>query len=71
MRILELNFEKGWRGGERQTIYTLQGFKNAGIQVALLCRKNTPLHRHALSEGYNVYAYSNIFGGIILSYFQE
>lgn len=70
MRILELNFEKGWRGGERQTIYTMQGFKDAGTEVALLCRKNTALHMHATAEGFTVYPFNNIFGVFFFLMFQ-
>lgn len=38
MRILELNFERGWRGGERQTLWTSQYFRDAGHAVELLAR---------------------------------
>ena len=62
--ILELNFEKSWRGGERQTLYNILGFREAGIDVQLLCRKGTPLHQAALAEGIPVHAFRNIFGAI-------
>ena len=35
MRILHLNLEKGWRGGERQTLLTLRGLRAGGHEVAL------------------------------------
>jgi glycosyltransferase involved in cell wall biosynthesis len=70
MRILELNFEKTWRGGERQTIYSLQGFADAGIDVALLCRKNTPLEKNAVAKGYKVYAFNTIFGVLFFLIFK-
>ncbi|MBI3509509.1 MAG: glycosyltransferase family 4 protein [Bacteroidetes bacterium] len=43
MRILEVNTEKTWRGGERQTWYNCKGFRDAGEEVELLCRENCPL----------------------------
>ena len=62
--ILQLNFEKTWRGGERQTLYNILGFRDAGLKVHLLCRKHTPLHKAALREGIPVHAFRNIFGAI-------
>jgi glycosyltransferase involved in cell wall biosynthesis len=64
MRILELNFEKTWRGGERQTIYNMQGFRNAGCDVELVCRKNYPLARAASENGFNIHGFDSIFGVI-------
>ena len=43
MKVLEINTEKTWRGGERQTLYTIKGLNNAGIRVELLCRRDYPL----------------------------
>lgn len=62
--LLELNFEKSWRGGERQTLYNTLGFRDAGLDVHLLCRKNTPLHQAALREGIPTHAFRNIFGAL-------
>ena len=45
MKILEVNTEKTWRGGERQTLYNIQGFLQEGHKVELLCLKNFPLHK--------------------------
>jgi glycosyltransferase involved in cell wall biosynthesis len=64
MNILELNFEKSWRGGERQTLYNMQGFRNAGITVELICRKGSPLETKALQEGFTVYSFDSVFGVI-------
>ena len=61
MRILELNFERTWRGGERQTLYDLAGFKSHGEEVALLCRSGYPLHQKAQAEGFVVKAFENTF----------
>src|SRR6476661_5675762 len=64
MKILELNFERGWRGGERQTIYNMEGFRDAGHEVGLVCRKGCPLAKRATDEGFKVFSFENIFGVI-------
>ena len=40
------------------------GFRNAGQEVALVCRKGYPLEAKALEEGFKVFSFSNIFGVI-------
>lgn len=55
MKILQLNFERGWRGGERQTLYCMRAFRDAGHHVALLARAEEPLAQTATREGYLVY----------------
>jgi glycosyltransferase involved in cell wall biosynthesis len=64
MNILTLNFEKSWRGGERQTLYNMQGFRKVGIAVDLICRKGSPLETKALQEGFSVYSFGSVFGVI-------
>ncbi|HRL22345.1 MAG TPA: glycosyltransferase family 4 protein [Alcaligenes sp.] len=54
MRILQLNFERGWRGGERQTLLTLQHLQEAGHQVSLLARRGEELARRARAAGLTV-----------------
>lgn len=55
MKILQMNFEKGWRGGERQTLFSMQEFRKAGHEVALLTRANNTLSKQAIAEGFTVY----------------
>ncbi len=43
MHILEVNTEKTWRGGERQTWYTIKGFRDVAQKVDLLCLEGFPL----------------------------
>lgn len=62
MKILELNFERTWRGGERQTLYNLLGFRNAGMPVELVCRKGYPMEQKAVADGFKVFSFHNIFG---------
>jgi len=51
VRILHLNLEKGWRGGERQTLLTLRGLRAGGHEVALAARAGAPLAGRAAAEG--------------------
>ncbi len=48
MRILEINTENGWRGGEKQTLLTVEGLRTKGHQVTLVCKKNSALHKKAI-----------------------
>lgn len=59
MRILQVNTEKTWRGGERQTYYNIQGFLQQGHEVELLCRKDYPLHKKAKDLDINIHPVSN------------
>lgn len=60
MRILQLNFEKGWRGGERQTLYCMRAFRDAGHEVESLARAGAPLAERAAAEGFTVHAVRNV-----------
>lgn len=51
MRILEINTERSWRGGERQTFFNIRGLKDCGNTVELLCRKGYPLAEKARALG--------------------
>lgn len=51
MNILEINTEKTWRGGERQTLYTVQGLSEQGCNVSLLCLKKSLLAAKAKESG--------------------
>ena len=60
MKILQLNFEKGWRGGERQTLYCMRAFRKAGHEVELMCRRGGPLAERARQEGFTVHECRNV-----------
>lgn len=62
MRILQLNLERGWRGGERQTLLTLRGLREAGHQAELLARAGGPLAQRAQAEGFVVHEQRGVFG---------
>lgn len=55
MKILQLNLEKGWRGGERQTLFCMQEFAKAGHEVHLLARTGQALAQHAKTQGLTVH----------------
>ena len=52
MRVLQVNTEQGWRGGERQTLLTAMALRDLGCDVEILCRKDEPLAQHALDAGF-------------------
>lgn len=47
MKILHLNNEKTWRGGERQTLLLAAELQKRGLVNALACRPNAPLQAQA------------------------
>ncbi len=51
MNVLEINTEKTWRGGERQTLYTVQGLSEQGVSVSLLCMQDSLLSQKAKLAG--------------------
>lgn len=65
MHILQINTEKGWRGGERQTLLSMQGLRRAGIRVSLLCLKKRPLYRNAMAEGFPVIGVGGQSGALL------
>ncbi len=50
MTVLQVNTEKTWRGGERQTLLTMKGLLDQGLEPRLLCLENQPLARKAAGE---------------------
>src|SRR5690606_20553946 len=59
MRILQLNFERGWRGGERQTLLTMRQLMLAGHEVELLARKGGELARRARDLDFMVHEFDS------------
>jgi glycosyltransferase involved in cell wall biosynthesis len=70
IKILELNFERSWRGGEKQTLFNMAGFRNSGHDVALLCRKGSPLQEKANESGFETFGFSNIFTAFFFMLFR-
>jgi glycosyltransferase involved in cell wall biosynthesis len=50
LRILHLNNEKTWRGGERQTLLLAAELQKMGVQNAIACRRDSPLEARAIKE---------------------
>ena len=50
MRVLHINTEKGWRGGERQTILTLAGLRERRVAAALIAQPGSPLFEGAVEN---------------------
>lgn len=55
MRILQLNFEPSWRGGERQVLFCMRAFRQAGHEVELLCRAGSALQARVAAEGFTAH----------------
>lgn len=64
MKVLEVNTEKGWRGGERQTCYNISGFINAGVTTELLCRVDQPLEQQARKLSMKVHSVAGPIGAM-------
>lgn len=71
MKILEINIESTWRGGERQTIYDLLGYNMHGHETVLLCKKDKPLSRYAKREGIKMLQVQWPFWGILKCMFTK
>ena len=55
MKILHLNNEKTWRGGEQQTLYLLQVLQKRGIFCHLVCQPDSPMAQKAQEAGLAVF----------------
>lgn len=65
MKILEINTERGWRGGERQTCYNIEGMQKLGLEMSLLCRKGFPLSEKAIALKIPVHEVKSAFQSIL------
>jgi len=54
MKILHINTERTWRGGEQQTLNLLVGLKERRIASDLACQADSPLQEKAVAAGVNV-----------------
>lgn len=53
-RILHIDLERGWRGGQQQVAYLVAQLQALGLPCTLACRAGEPLHRCAQAEGWPV-----------------
>ncbi len=51
MKILHINLAKGWRGGERQTLFLMEALRPLGYQSVLLARRGHELAGRTLKSG--------------------
>jgi glycosyltransferase involved in cell wall biosynthesis len=58
MRVLHLNNEKTWRGGERQTLLTALEQRRQGLNASIACRPGSPLHQLAVENRLPIIALS-------------
>lgn len=54
LKILHVNTEKTWRGGEQQVLYLAKGLRDRGHESMILCQPNSPLSERAKTEGVRV-----------------
>ncbi len=59
MHIQHVNFAKGFRGGERQTLNLMEGLAALGVPQSLVCHPDSELRRRARAAGYAVRAVRN------------
>jgi L-malate glycosyltransferase len=55
MKILHINTERTWRGGEQQTLYLLQSLTERRIDCHLVCQPESPLAQKAHQAGLEVF----------------
>jgi glycosyltransferase involved in cell wall biosynthesis len=54
MRVLHINTERTWRGGEQQTLYLARGQNDRGLPVTVACQPDSPMAHHAGKSGLDV-----------------
>ncbi len=55
MKVLHINTERTWRGGEQQTLYLMQALTAQGVFCDLVCQSDSPLAQRAQKANLNVY----------------
>jgi len=56
VKILQVNTEKTWRGGERQTLYTLESLIVQGVDCQLMTLQGSLMHKRAIAMGISIIA---------------
>jgi len=60
VRILQVNTEKTWRGGERQTLYTLESLIAQGVDCHLMALQGSLMHERAVAMDISIIAVENM-----------
>ena len=55
MKILHINTERTWRGGEQQTLYLIRSLIERGVSCHLVCQAGSPMETKALEAGIEVF----------------
>ena len=55
MKILHINTERTWRGGEQQTLYLIRSLIEQQIVCHLVCQPDSPMAQKALDAGVEVF----------------
>jgi glycosyltransferase involved in cell wall biosynthesis len=55
MKILHINTERTWRGGEQQTLNLLAGLNERQITCHLICQAGSPMEKRAVRAGVDVF----------------
>jgi L-malate glycosyltransferase len=51
MKVLYVDLEREWRGGQSQALLTLRGLRDRGLAVELLAARDSPLAKRASEDG--------------------
>ncbi len=54
MRVLHIDFEKTWRGGENQVLNLITGLRDSGVENAVCTYPNSPLAKKASGSGFKI-----------------
>jgi L-malate glycosyltransferase len=58
MRIVHINLERSWRGGERQVLYLMEGLRRLGHDCHLIARRNEAFVSRVLERDFPVHVIS-------------
>jgi glycosyltransferase involved in cell wall biosynthesis len=64
VRVLQVNTEKTWRGGERQTLYTIESLIFQGVDCQLMVLKNSLMHQKAEVLGIHIIAVESMLDAL-------
>jgi glycosyltransferase involved in cell wall biosynthesis len=51
LRVLHIDTEKGWRGGQQQVFYLLDALNENGFSTELISQPNSEIEKHCVSKG--------------------
>lgn len=58
MRIIHINTQKNWRGGERQLSWLYEGIQKKGIEQIIICRKKSKLEAFSIENKIQIKSFS-------------